>query len=205
MLRSKHHFFIYPFFQRYTLWLLNRHFHNVTVEGSFSDSGKAVVLIGNHIGWWDGFWGMYLKLKIVKRKFHFMMQEDQLLRYRFFNYTGGFSIKRSSREVIESLQYAASLLNDPDNMVLMYPQGKLQSLYSDSFSFEKGIERILKGRDGEVQLLMSVNMIDYLAHPKPSLYIYLREYNGAFLLGELEKAYNNFYADCLAIQTTRTE
>src|SRR5690554_6107813 len=205
MLRSKHHFFIYPFFQRYTLWLLNRHFHNVTIEGSFTDSGKPVVLIGNHIGWWDGFWGMYLKLKIVKRKFHFMMQEDQLLRYCFFNYTGGFSIKRSSREVIESLQYAASLLDDPDNMVLMYPQGKLQSLYSDSFRFEKGIERILKGRDGEVQLLMSVNMIDYLAHPKPSLYIDLREYNGAFLLGELEEVYNNFYADCLAVQTTRTE
>ena len=205
MLRSKHHFFIYPFFQRYTLWLLYRHFHNVTVEGSFSDSGKPVVLIGNHIGWWDGFWGMYLKLKIVKRKFHFMMQEDQLLRYRFFNYTGGFSIKRNSRQVIESLQYAASLLDNPNNMVLMYPQGKLQSLYSDSFIFEKGIERIIKGRDGEVQLLMSVNMIDYLAHPKPSLYIYIREYNGAFLLGELEEAYNNFYADCLAVQKTRTE
>lgn len=205
MLYSKHHFFIYPFFQRYTLWLLKRHFRNVTIEGSFSDTGKPVMLIGNHIGWWDGFWGMYLKLKVVKRKFHFMMQEDQLLRYRFFNYTGGFSIKRNSREVIESLQYAASLLNDPANMVLIYPQGKLQSLYCNSFHFEKGVEHILKGREGEVQLLMSVNMIDYLAHPKPSLYIYLRDYNGNFCCESLEEAYKLFYTDCLAIQTKRTE
>jgi hypothetical protein len=134
-----------------------------------------------------------------------MMQEDQLLRYRFFNYTGGFSIKRNSREVVDSLQYAASLLHDSANMVLIYPQGKLQSLYCNTFRFEKGVERILKGREGEVQLLMSVNMIDYLAHPKPSLYIYLRDYNGDFSGESLEEAYNFFYSDCYAIQTRRTE
>ncbi|MDD4690553.1 MAG: 1-acyl-sn-glycerol-3-phosphate acyltransferase [Eubacteriales bacterium] len=205
MLQSKHHFFVYPFFQHYTLWLLRRRFRSVTIEGSFSDSGKPVLLIGNHVGWWDGFWGMYLKLKLVKRKFHFIMQEDQLLRYRFFNYTGGFSIKRNSREVIESLKYADSLLHNPANMVLMYPQGKLQSIYRSFFSFEKGIERVIKGREGEVQLLMSVNMIDYLAHPKPSLYIYLRDYTGDFRCESLEEAYNLFYTDCLAIQTLRTE
>ena len=205
MLRSKHHFFIYPFFQHYTRWLLKRHFCAVTIEGSFSDQGKPVLLIGNHIGWWDGFWAMYLKLEVVKRRFHFMMQEDQLLRFRFFNYTGAFSVNRKSRKVVESVQYAASLLEDPENMVLIYPQGRLQSLYASQFLFEKGIERILQGREGEVQLLMSVNMIDYLAHRKPTLYIYLRDYEGPFRREALEEAYNRFYADCLTIQTTRTE
>lgn len=205
MLRSKHHFFIYPFFQHYTRWLLKRHFRRVTIEGAFIDMGKPVLLIGNHIGWWDGFWAMYLKLEVVKRRFHFMMQEDQLLRFRFFNYTGAFSVNRKSREVVESLQYAASLLQDPANMVLIYPQGSLQSLYCTSFSFEKGIERILQGREAEVQLLMSVNMIDYLAHPKPSLYIYLHNYEGPFRREALEEAYNRFYADCLTTQTARTE
>lgn len=205
MLRSKHHFFIYPFFQHYTRWLLKRHFRGVTIEGSFADRGKPVLLIGNHIGWWDGFWAMYLKLEVVKRRFHFMMQEDQLLRFRFFNYTGAFSVNRKSREVVESVQYAASLLEDPENMVLIYPQGRLQSLYASQFFFEKGIERILQCREGEVQLLMSVNMIDYLAHRKPTLYIYLRDYEGPFRREALEEAYNRFYADCLTIQTTRTE
>ena len=205
MLRSKHHFFIYPFFQHYTRWLLKRHFRAVTIEGSFSDQGKPVLLIGNHIGWWDGFWAMYLKLEVVKRRFHFMMQEDQLLRFRFFNYTGAFSVNRKSREVVESVQYAALLLHDPENMVLIYPQGRLQSLYASQFLFEKGIERILQCREGEVQLLMSVNMIDYLAHRKPTLYIYLRDYEGPFRREALEEAYNRFYADCLTIQTTRTE
>ncbi len=195
MLRSKHHFFIYPFFQHYTRWLLKRRFRRVTIEGTFTDKGMPVLLIGNHIGWWDGFWAMYLKLEVVKRTFHFMMQEDQLLRFRFFNYTGAFSVNRKSREVVESLQYAASLLQYPANMVLIYPQGSLQSLYCTSFRFEKGIERILQGREGAVQLLMSVNMIDYLAHPKPSLYIYLRDYEGPFRRESLEDAYNRFCAE----------
>ncbi|WP_286833277.1 MULTISPECIES: lysophospholipid acyltransferase family protein [unclassified Proteiniphilum] len=205
MLRSRHHFFIYPFFQHYTRWLLKRHFHQVTVEGTFADRGFPVLLIGNHIGWWDGFWAMYLKLEVVKRKIHFMMQEDQLLRFRFFNYTGAFSVKRNSREALYSLRYASSLLQDKGNMVLIYPQGRLQSLYCKSFHFEKGIERILQGREGMVQLLMSVNMIDYLAHPKPSLTIYLHDYEGQFRREALEEAYNRFYSDCLTLQTSRTE
>ncbi|NLY25639.1 MAG: hypothetical protein GX042_11630 [Bacteroidales bacterium] len=205
MLRSKHHFFIYPFFQHYTRWLLKRHFHAVTTEGSFADEGKAVLLIGNHIGWWDGFWAMYLKLELLKRKFYFMMQEDQLLRFRFFNYTGAFSVNKRSREIIESLQYASQLLDDPGNMLLIYPQGSLQSLYCTRFRFGKGLERILHGREERVQLLMSVNMIDYLAHPKPSLYIYLCAYRGEFSRVSMEEAYNDFYADCLTVQKARTE
>lgn len=205
MLQSKHHFFIYPFFQHYTRWLIKRNFRRVNVVGSFEDKGKPVLLIANHIGWWDGFWAMYLKLIVVKRRFYFMMQEDQLLRFRFFNYTGGFSVNRGSREVVESLKYAASVLKSSSNMLLMYPQGKLQSLYKPSFHFEKGLERIIKGKEGEVHLLMTVNMIDYLAHKKPSLTIYLCEFEGSFNCVSLENAYNLFYADCLKIQKEQTE
>ena len=47
MLRSKHHFFIYPFFQHYTRWLLKRHFHRVMIDGTYANQGKPVLLIGN--------------------------------------------------------------------------------------------------------------------------------------------------------------
>ena len=205
MLQSKHHFFIYPFFQFYTLRIMKKHFQKVSIEGRFIDDSKPVLLIGNHIGWWDGFWAMYLKIKVLKRKFYVMMQEDQLLRFRFFNNTGAFSINRKSKDIIESLRYASKIIRDPQNMVVMYPQGQLQSLYSTHFHFERGIEYILKGREGEVQLLMTVNMIDYLSHRKPSLSIYLREYQGPFLVKSLEESYNSFYSDCLTTQTKRTE
>ena len=84
-----------------------------------------------------------------------MMLEDQLLKFRFFQWTGGFSIKKKSREMIESLQYAAKILDNPDNLLLIFPEGKLQSLYNPLHVFEKGIERIVEGHKNNFQLVFS--------------------------------------------------
>ena len=205
MLKSRHHFIVYPFFQHYTRYLLKTRYHTVSIENHFADNGNAVLLIGNHVGWWDGFWAMYLNLKVLKRKFHFMMLEEQLLRYRFFNYTGAFSVNKGSRSVVESIRYASELLNDSKNMLLMYPQGRLHSMYEHHFQFEKGIERMLKNRERKVQVVFSANLVDCFTEPKPSLSIYTENYEGAFTVEALEQAYNDFYARCLEKQFAKAE
>ena len=200
MLKAKHHIFVYPFFQYYTLYLLKRKFYSVNIIGDFTDENKAVLLIANHVSWWDGFWAMYLKLKRLKRKFYFMMQEDQLLRFQFFNKTGAFSINKNSREIIQSLHYAASILDDRENMLLMYPQGNIYSIYEDEFSFEQGIERILLEKKDKIQFVFSVNLVDYFSHSKPTLNIYIKTYKGKFAKNEIEKSYNEFYKQTIAAQ-----
>ena len=205
MLKSRHHFIVYPFFQHYTRYLLKTRYHSVSIENHFDDNGNAVLLIGNHVGWWDGFWGMYLNLKVLKRKFHFMMLEEQLLKYRFFNYTGAFSVDKGSRSVVESIRYASELLNDSKNMLLMYPQGRLHSMYEHHFQFEKGIERMLKNRERKVQVVFSANLVDCFTEPKPSLSIYTENYEGAFTVEALEQAYNDFYTRCLEKQFAKAE
>ena len=205
MLKSRHHFIVYPFFQHYTRYLLRTRYHTVSIENHFADNGNAVLLIGNHVGWWDGFWAMYVNLKVLKRKFHFMMLEEQLLKYRFFNYTGAFSVNKGSRSVVESIRYASDLLNDSKNMLLMYPQGRLHSMYEHHFSFEQGINRILKNREGKVQVVFSANLVDCFTEPKPSLSIYTENYEGAFTVEALEQAYNDFYAKCLEKQFAKAE
>ena len=205
MLKSRHHFIVYPFFQHYTRYLLRTRYHSVSIENHFADNGNPVLLIGNHVGWWDGFWAMYVNLKVLKRKFHFMMLEEQLLKYRFFNYTGAFSVNKGSRSVVESIRYASDLLNDSKNMLLMYPQGRLHSMYEHHFSFEQGINRILKNREGKVQVVFSANLVDCFTEPKPSLSIYTENYEGAFTREGLEKAYNEFYMKCLEKQFAKAE
>lgn len=205
MLKSRHHFIVYPFFQHYTRYLLRTRYHTVSIENHFADNGNAVLLIGNHVGWWDGFWAMYLNLKVLKRKFHFMMLEEQLMRYRFFNYTGAFSVDKGSRSVVESIRYASELLNDCKNMLLMYPQGRLHSMNEHHFQFEKGIERILKNRERKVQVVFSANLVDCFTEPKPSLSIYTENYEGAFTVEALEQAYNDFYTRCLEKQFAKAE
>ncbi len=197
MIKAKHHFFIYPFFQYYTLYLLRKKFHSVRVIGEFFDENKPILLIANHVSWWDGFWAMFLNLNRLKRKFYFMMQENQLLKFRFFNKTGAFSVNKNSREIIQSINYASVILEDKRNMLLIYPQGKIQSIYEHKFNFEKGIERILKEKNGKVQLVFSVNLIDYFSQPKPSLYIYIETYSGQFTRNNIEFSYNEFYQNCV--------
>ncbi len=205
MLKSRHHFIVYPFFQFYTRFLLKTRFHTVETENHFTDNGQSVLLIGNHTGWWDGFWGMYLNLTVLKRKFHFMMLEDQLLKYRFFNYTGAFSVSKGSKSVVESIRYASSLLDEAGNMLLMYPQGRLHSVHEHHFNFERGIEIILREREGKVQVVFSANLVDCFTESKPTLSVYAENYSGAYNLEEMEQAYNLFYAECLKKQFAKSE
>jgi 1-acyl-sn-glycerol-3-phosphate acyltransferase len=204
MLKAKHHFFVYPFFQRFTLVKMRRTFHQVNLHGNFEDKNKAVMVIANHVSWWDGFWLMYINLKVLKRKFHFMMLEEQLRKHWYFNLTGGFSVRKSSRSLLESITYARELLQNPNNMVLMFPQGDIQSMHEQNIIFQKGIERILEKSDHTVQLLMIANITDYFSHPKAQLDIYMEEFSGtSFTQDQIQKSYQAFYNRSLEHQKRR--
>ena len=206
ILKAKHHSFIYPFFKQYTLWKMKRSFSTVEIIGKINDKDLPVLLISNHISWWDGFWAMYLNLKLFKRKFHFMMLEDQLRKYWFFNYSGGYSVNKKTRTIIETIDYTAELLGNKENMVLIFPQGEIQSLHRQEFIFEKGVESILKRVENKIQIIFVANLIDYFSTPKPGIYHYIKEYSGEnYHLTQIEVQYNQFYRECLESQNTRTK
>jgi 1-acyl-sn-glycerol-3-phosphate acyltransferase len=161
----------------------------------FVDNGEAVLAIANHISWWDGFWVEYLNQKIIHRKFYFMMLEEQLIKRWYFRYSGGYSIKQKSRSVIESINYSIELLKQPENLLLMFPQGKIHSMhYNEVINFGKGVERVIKNIPPETQILFVVNIVDYFSNFKPNLYIYFNLFLAKdFLSTSLESKYNEFY------------
>jgi len=199
IIRAKHHWFVHPFFKLYAVYKIRANFSKVVVSGSYQDKNLPVLLISNHFSWWDGFWAMYVNVKILHRKFHFMMLEEQLKRYSFLINTGGYSVKKGSRSVIETLNYTLELLSDNKNMVLLFPQGKITSIYQQSIEFEHGLERILKGIKGKVQIMFLANLVDYYSEEKPTLNIYLQEYIMSDPGTEqLQKDYNTFYSSSVA-------
>jgi len=201
ILKAKHNFFIYPFFQWYAVWLIKRKFSKANIIGRFNDRNLPVLLISNHISWWDGFWAMYLNVNILKRKFHFMMLEEQLRKFWFFNYTGGFSVNKKAKSVIETLNYTSELLSDSKNMVLIFPQGEIQSMHLQTFQFEKGIHHILRGKEGNIQMLFMANLVDYFSTPKPIINIYIQDYEDSSLnLESIQNSYNEFYRRCIENQ-----
>jgi 1-acyl-sn-glycerol-3-phosphate acyltransferase len=205
MIRAKHNILIYNFFKLYTLYKIRRNFHSVTISGNITDKGLPVLVISNHFSWWDGFWVMYVNLKVFKRKFHFMMLEEQLEKYWFFKYTGGFSVRKGARSVLDTIGHARELLLDGKNLVLVFPQGEIHSLYDGNFRFEKGTERILKDYGGRIQVILNANLLDFQSEQKPSLYLFMTEYTLTDTTSEtIEGEYNRFYKTCVSSLVNKT-
>lgn len=198
IIKARHHPVIYPFFRKYTLWKIRRHFSKVIIRGEYRDRPGSLLVLANHFSWWDGFWIHYLNLNVFRRKIHFMMLEEQLRKFWFFRYTGGFSVKKGARSVPESINYSAELLGDARNMLFLFPQGRHESLYTNDFKFEKGIEKIIAKTGSPVQIMLVANLVEYHSEPRPSVYMYFQKYaEDDFSAVALQMAYNRFFNKCL--------
>jgi 1-acyl-sn-glycerol-3-phosphate acyltransferase len=161
-----------------------------------------ILLIGNHISWWDGFIPYELNRQLFKRNFHIMMLEEELRKVRFFRHLGAFSINPGTRSAFDSLDYASNILRGKDNILVVYPQGEIQSQYNEEIRFRKGWFRIIKNAVNPVKIIFMANLTDYMSHRKPALNIYLAEYDktGKFAFDDLCDRYISFYKQSVEIQ-----
>ena len=198
MIPSRHTKIGTLFFSLYSRNRLNSCFRNVRFLGDFVDHGKPVLLISNHFCWWDGFIQLYLNNRFFHRKFHIMMLEEQLQRYPILNKGGAFSVRKGKKEVLASLQYCLEVLNHSNNMLVFFPQGQIQSLYTFPYRFEKGLEYILRKSPQPLHLVFNVNLVDYFSHKKPELSIYFQEFfiDDPISLETIERSFNDYAHLC---------
>jgi len=196
MLYDKKNFFINRFMHYYIRWIVGRHFHNLSFNSIETDPQRSILLISNHFSFWDGLILYCVNSRLLKKKLHVMMLEDTARKAPALRYAGAFSVNKSSREVLQSLNYAAQLLNDPQNLVLIFPQGKLYSNFVDRIHFEKGIWRIIEQARDNFRIVFSATFIQYLKHKKPTATVYLKSIDGDSAyksIDELAKAYQQHY------------
>lgn len=197
MIKARHHNWVVGFFDLYTQVQLKRYFSSVRLVGDVAVAGRPVLLIANHLSWWDGFWLLHLNKERLQKRFHVMMLETQLAPRRYLSRAGAFSIAPGKRSAIESLRYAGELLAESgDNMVAIYPQGQIQSQRLTELRFQKGIERVIAFAPGNTALLSVVAFTDYAAEQKPLLTLYYTEQALSEDAEELESNYNQFYQQC---------
>ncbi len=205
MIKAKYNRFFCPLFKWLSRFLVKRNFCFIHIEREFNDNGHSVLAIANHISWWDGFWVEYLNLKTIHRTFNFMMLEEQLKKHWYFQQIGGYSVRKNSREVIESIDYTAELLNKDGNLVLMFPQGEIHSAHTHAVHFENGIQYIIKKCKDAAQVLFVVNITDYFSNAKPHLFIYTKTCTAGFLKNRnIEEEYNLFFTEVLNTHKTKT-
>lgn len=199
MIKARHTAFHTWFFNWYTRYLLRKNFHEVNIvppqQAENAKENDPVLLIGNHFSWWDGFIALYLNQVIYSKKFHVMMLEDELRARPFLAKTGAFSINKGSRTALESIAYAKNLLQDDQNLLVMYPQGKFYSIYDQNFIFEKGINRLLTPTPTRVSICFYAGLVEYFSNKKPSLFLYHQRVDPIDVPDheKLAKRYQDFY------------
>lgn len=192
------------FFRIYASWHLKRLFHDMRyhvldndIDIAKESPGRAhngsILVVSNHFSFWDGFIHMLFVHKIFKKNIFIMMLEEQLKKHPFLRYGGCFSVHRGKRDVAESLRYSCEILENPANALLIFPQGEVESLYTNDFSFMKGAGYIMD-HSAACQVWMNVNLINYYSLKKPVLNIYLKRYHGE--AGLLQESFNLFAREC---------
>lgn len=189
-------------FHRYVRWWMHRRFKSVEVMPFKPMEGHSVFFLINHFSWWDGFFGNYLAEFHLKRKFHILMQHDHFKKHFYFNYIGAYPLKKSSRDMVETLRYTAELLSDPENMVVIFPQGELQSNHITHIHVEKGIDRVIKQIKGPCQVVYCCVLIDYFESLKPRAYLHQFDCGvaGQVPFDELVKNINTYHKQALEKQ-----
>ncbi len=197
MIKAQHIALLHPVFKWIVNGYVNRHFKKVIYKPISFNTEQSVLLIANHFSWWDGFLSYYVQAKIFKKKFHVLVLEHTLRKHILFRWAGAFSIRKGNKSAINSLQYVSELLQNANNLVLIYPQGKLYSNHIPELKMEKGMAKILEFSQYPLQVIFQVTVIDYFASRKPSAFIYFKvitlekETN----LRDLEQQYNRFYQE----------
>ncbi|MHC1779217.1 MAG: 1-acyl-sn-glycerol-3-phosphate acyltransferase [Bacteroidales bacterium] len=212
MIKAQHKKFWEWFFVTYSkiyLWFIFREIRYIPLYKENVNKDRSVVIISNHFFFWDGFIHLLLNRKFFKRKIHIMMLHEELVKRRFLRYGGTFSIEKGRRSIIESLDYCRDVLNNPANSLLIFPQGKIESLYTNPFIFEKGIEYILKSTDN-ADIYLNINHINFNSNRRPTLLMYLKPLSVTadghrMKIENIEQEFNRFAAEVKEMENSNSD
>ena len=203
MIRANHNKYWVKFSKYYTKTLIGFFFGRVKYIGQYEEKGLPILMIGNHFSFYDGFIQILLNLKVFKRRFNFLMLEKELRKTMILAKIGACSISKGKRSSLESLDYAVEILQDKENLFLFFPQGKIESIYTREFTFEKGLlSYILENINNDFQLVFNVNLIHYGTRLKPDLCVYYetQHLNAETNAEDVERAFNHFAKACFTKQ-----
>jgi len=171
----------FPIYRRLMLpviWLFRKRFNKMIINDIDIKPGHSYILMLNHFGFFDGFFAYYLVFHYLSKKqpikgMYAMSVKKQMEKKPWLKYSGSFSVEPGKRSVDDSLNYAASILSQPGNLLIYYPQGELESAYIRHIDFKDGIYEIVTRTKGDCQLIWCSVLTEYFESLKPSVYFNL--------------------------------
>lgn len=157
-------------FDIYLERLLKKYFQDFRLINKFPEisSETSLVVAPNHFSWWDGFFVYFLMKKKTNKKIFIMMLESQLQRYWFFQKIGCFSTNPDNKQsTVATLRYTLDLLKNPDNCVVIFPQGEIEPFDKNSLNYNQGIDFLAKYSEIRFDVLPVANKIFYTNEKLP--------------------------------------
>jgi chlorobactene lauroyltransferase len=190
---------------------LRNSFHRVWLQthGPLPEPGDGPLLLYlNHSSWWDGYLMYVIHRMVLRGRFdaHLLMEEKQLRSYRFFTWSGAFSINRHDpADVARSQAYAAGLLRGGarPRALFIFPQGKIVPQDRRPLVTYPGVARIV-AQAGPVTLCPVALRYEFLGQQWPHAFIRIgpahRAANPAHLRGTLAEITARLTAACDALR-----
>ncbi|MCB9426533.1 MAG: 1-acyl-sn-glycerol-3-phosphate acyltransferase [Flavobacteriales bacterium] len=206
MIRANHSAFWVKFSKLYTKILVGFFFRNVRFVGDYQENNKPILLLSNHFSFFDGFIQILLNDKVFKRQYNFMMLEKELKKNMILTKIGASSINKGHRSKVDSLKYAVEMLSDSKKLFLFFPEGRIKSLYTRNFVFEKGmLNYILENKGQEFELVFNVNLLEYGSQLRPEITAHYETFslNSDTTSEDIESAFNTFANACIEKQNPR--
>lgn len=162
-------------FATYSEWLLKRNFHSVRVLGEpdlDQFNGQPVVIYANHPSWWDPIVGLAIWRRLLRNRTSYAPIDAQMLeKYAFFKKLGYFGVdKHSFSGVRRFLKTGVSLLNRPDTILFITPQGRFSDVRESWPAFEPGLSHLAAKAHDAVFIPMALEFT-YWEEKRPEILI----------------------------------
>ncbi|MEJ2618210.1 MAG: lysophospholipid acyltransferase family protein [Ignavibacteriaceae bacterium] len=172
MIKAEHKKWARLIFNLYIDKLLKNNFVNYYLLNSYPvlDKNLSVVLTPNHISWWDGFFIDYIVKIFSDRKMHIMMLEEQLKKFWFFQKLGAYSVNPDNvGSLLTTVRYTRKLLNNPESLAVIYPQGKIEPFEKRPLTIKNGLKLFVENMPNEIAVIPVAFKIQYFNEKKPAV------------------------------------
>jgi len=203
MYRSRKSPIIFQFFSWYIAYIIKKDFASYTYNRLQLREDEAILLLSNHSGWWDGFLMFQLNKVVFKKQFHVLVTDKVYHKQWYLKFLGAFAAENRGKDVVDTLTYAGQLLDDPSNLLLVFPQGKLYTSYINTISFEKGVMQLINASRKKFQIVFSATLTDYFDKRRPAATSYLDQWEAEeyVSLQLLKREFNKHYSQAIGQQS----
>jgi 1-acyl-sn-glycerol-3-phosphate acyltransferase len=131
-------------FSAYSRWYVSRAIHSIRISraGSIPDAGGLpLVIYANHASWWDPLIGLALQNALFANRRSFApIDLAALNKYRFFARLGFFGVEQNSpRGAKHFIRTAKVILNQPNSILWLTPQGRFADVRERPVHFKAGL------------------------------------------------------------------